>query len=145
MFGDGELSQQLQIEIRGLPIDLQSRITLSPPTENVDSILSQTDILCAPSSWEGFPNVVAESLAAGLPVIGFRDCDGVSDLIRPGVNGWLAGDSEDGIGELTVVLRESYLSYQTIIQNQEILSLSVAQFTEKSTREMWNKVFDHYK
>lgn len=50
--------------------------------------------LCVPSRHDGWGLVVAEGLAAGLPVISTDRTGSARDLIRPGGNGWIvkAGD-----------------------------------------------------
>ena len=46
-----------------------SRIELMGWTDNIASVLHETDILIVPSRWEGFGLVVVEALSAGIPVI----------------------------------------------------------------------------
>lgn len=50
------------------------------------------------SHYEGLPNVLIESIASGTPVISFNCASGPSDIIQPGVNGYLV--PQDDIDEL---------------------------------------------
>ena len=52
------------------------------------SLISSADLLINFSESENFPNVIAESLACGTPVIG-RNVGGIPELIRDGETGYL--------------------------------------------------------
>lgn len=56
-----------------------------------------------PSKNEGFPLALTEAMAAGIPVIGFKDCAGVNDIIVDGLNGYLIPRS---VEELTKTLKK---------------------------------------
>ncbi|MDP0489565.1 MAG: glycosyltransferase [Verrucomicrobiota bacterium JB023] len=56
---------------------------------------SAADLLVHPAPVDNLPNVVLESFACGTPVAAF-DIGGLSDMVRPGETGWLAGMPESG-------------------------------------------------
>ena len=47
------------------------------------------DILILTSLWEGLPRIFPEAMAAGLPIVATK-VDGAREVIRDGVNGYLA-------------------------------------------------------
>jgi glycosyltransferase involved in cell wall biosynthesis len=80
-------------------LKLETRVRFIPPTSDVSSLYQNADLLVIPSLWEGFPNVLAEAMAHGLPCIGFS-VDGVKQLIQHDVTGWLVtGDDERALAK----------------------------------------------
>jgi glycosyltransferase involved in cell wall biosynthesis len=51
--------------------------------------LCAADILVHPAPVDNLPNVVLEAMACGVPTVAFP-VGGLSDLVRPGISGWLA-------------------------------------------------------
>lgn len=82
---------------------LSDKIHINGKTEHVEDVYAEADIFCLPSRGEGFPLALSESMAAGLPAVGFSDCTGVSDLINNGKSGFLVSRAVD---ELAGALRE---------------------------------------
>jgi glycosyltransferase involved in cell wall biosynthesis len=85
--------------------DGDARISFAGPyaAGDLSRVLADTDLLIVPSTWyENTPFVILEAFAAGVPVAA-SDLGGMSELIRPGHNGFLfrAGDAE----ALAAVLR----------------------------------------
>ena len=133
MFASANLSRErkggdlLVKALRSLPPSLKSQIVLLLLGEQGDDLAnsldvqtvslgyvgghrmkalaySAADILVFPTRGEGLPNVLLESMACGCPMAAI-DAGGVSDLVRPGITGYLAPaedwqDLRDGIVRL---------------------------------------------
>ena len=93
--------------------------------------------MIAPSLWEGFPNSVAEALAASLPVGGFSDCEGVRDLITPGGNGWLIDRSDPIISQIEL-LEQIYLSRDELGLYSAEAKISMATYQGEEPNEQWD-------
>ena len=72
-------------------LGVSSRVEFAGEQSDVQSFYDRAKIFAFTSSSEGFPNVVAEALASGLPVISYDCVAGPSDLITSGENGFLVG------------------------------------------------------
>jgi glycosyltransferase involved in cell wall biosynthesis len=115
---------------------------VSEPTEHPGDFLKTADVLCIPSIWEGFPNVLAEALSSGVPALGFSNCDGVSDLIQNGVNGWkLEGDGN--IAPLVQLLETSYESLLTNKISAKICRESVSPYQKDRVSKQWEDLLKH--
>ena len=66
-----------------------------PPQQDIRPVYQSADALCLPSLYEGFPNVVGEALACGLPVLCSRVCDNPL-LVSEGVEGLLFDPKQPG-------------------------------------------------
>ena len=106
------------------------------PHPDISLVLIETNLLCIFSLWEGFPNILAEALAIGIPGIGFRECDGVNELIIDGVNGVLVDDK--GSDESIAI---GLLRCETLILGGDLTSnacrSSIAQYSESIVLEKW--------
>ncbi|GDX31730.1 hypothetical protein LBMAG15_06640 [Actinomycetes bacterium] len=82
------------------------RIAFRPPVADPDRVLLGSDVLAMPSLTEGFPLVLAEAMACGLPVVAADCSPGVRVLVHDGVNGLLAarGDARDFAAKLTLAM-----------------------------------------
>lgn len=68
----------------------EKRIHFHGLCDDIASVYSSAQIYCLPSSFEGFPNTVLEAMSAGLPIIGFKSCRSVANIIAGGNIGLLA-------------------------------------------------------
>ena len=88
LYGHGALEQAIRAQIANSPH--KTRIFLQGLCTDTARAYANADIFCLPSTFEGFPNVILEAMNAGLPVVGFRDCEGVRGVVREGETGCLA-------------------------------------------------------
>lgn len=86
--GEGEDRENIERQIK--KFNLEDKIELLGAVKNVSDLYINAHVLCIPSRWEGFPNVLGEAFAHGLPAVGYEGCGGVRDLIEHGKNGLLA-------------------------------------------------------
>lgn len=85
--GEGEDEQSLAayIACKGMT----DRVRLLGRNEEVLTLMCASDVFVMSSAWEGFPYVVVEALACGLPIVA-TDVGGVSDGVIDGMTGYLA-------------------------------------------------------
>jgi len=89
--GDGPLKNDILKEISLL--NLSHRVQLLGVVPDINTLISQHHLMVLPSKTEGFPNVVLEALAVGMPVVAFR-VSGIQTILNPGFNGFIV-DPED--------------------------------------------------
>lgn len=79
--GDGPLRSDLESKV--VAAGLENEVRILGWQDDAIGIIKAANALVLTSRWEGLPNVVLESLAAGIPVIA-ADVDGVRDLVAAG-------------------------------------------------------------
>ena len=77
----------------------EDKIILAGKQKNIEDYYLKSKIFAFTSSSEGFPNVVAEAMSAGLPVVAYNGVAGSKDLVIDGRNGFLVPLFDDEIFE----------------------------------------------
>jgi glycosyltransferase involved in cell wall biosynthesis len=131
--GDGPDLSRLQTLVKDFSVD----VTFLSPTQDLSSQFLQSHIFVLPSRWEGFPNVVAESLSHGLPVVGFEKCSGVPELISTGVNGWVS-EGEMSAENLSVAIASALATDF----DRKVVSETVAQYTFENFVGCWENALN---
>jgi UDP-D-galactose:(glucosyl)LPS alpha-1,6-D-galactosyltransferase len=92
--GDGPDGEALRAE--GERLGLSDRVAWIGWQADPWAAAGPTTVLVLPSDFEGFPMVLLEALARGMPVVATDSLAGPRDIVRPGENGWLTpvGDLE---------------------------------------------------
>jgi glycosyltransferase involved in cell wall biosynthesis len=103
IFGQGEWKEMLQrvIDERRL----QDYVKLNGPTKDIGKEYAESSMLVMSSHYEGFPMVMIEAMACGLPAVCFDFKCGPRDIIMPGENGLIVPDGDiEGLAEAIVRL-----------------------------------------
>lgn len=88
LVGDGHLKNSLSVLTEEFGIS--SRVIFCGQTSNIKDYYLKAHCTVLSSLYEGFPNVLVESIACGTPVVSFDCPNGPSEIIIDGVNGYLA-------------------------------------------------------
>ena len=89
--GEGPLKEAIHQEIQYL--HLTERVQLVGLVSEISDLIASHDLMVLPSITEGFPNVVLESLATGIPVVAF-DVSGVKAILRNDFNGYIIDQND---------------------------------------------------
>lgn len=88
IIGDGPLRKQIE---KMVPVEIIERVRFLGFQNNPYYYMSHANVFVLTSDYEGFPNVLIEALACGLPAV-TTDCKtGPKEIIENGVDGWVVG------------------------------------------------------
>lgn len=92
IFGQGEWKDMLKARIK--EYDLQRSLHLNEPTKEIAKEYAASSMLVMSSNYEGFPMVMIEAMACGLPVVTFDFKCGPRDIIKDEENGLIVPDGD---------------------------------------------------
>ena len=133
IFGDGEELNSIEKQVKDLLPNVQLKGVVSH--ESLAQHLSGIDLHILPSRTEGFPKVILETGAAGVPSILYGDY-GAKEWITPGLNGWIVKNVNDII-EVVATLVQHPAQLRAVSLEAEKLTAS---FDWKVRIKTWEKV-----
>ncbi|MEJ7803405.1 MAG: glycosyltransferase [Candidatus Limnocylindria bacterium] len=138
IFGQGEMSEQLQALIREL--ELEGVVTIKGPTGSLLDEMLASSLHVSASSFESFGLTMAEAMTVGLPVLAQHRTAGAAYLLGEG-RGFIAesGTEESLAARMDELLREIELRDPAgmIQQNVSAASHFVGQFSTESVIRSW--------
>lgn len=103
--GSGSLQQAIERQVEEL--NLGAAVRFWGQRKDIPDLLAQADVLISSSIWEGFPTVVLEAMAAGVPVVA-TDVSGSRELVQNGQTGFLVAKEDDlGLAEAVLHMIEA--------------------------------------
>ena len=118
---------------------LEDRFVMCGATDNVNAELLRSSIFAFPSRFEGFGLALAEAMAAGLPVIGLKNCPAINDHIREGVDGYLVDSSAEALAE---ALERLMLDRDLRARLGSNAKARVAEYSEEAVWGAWCRLID---
>ncbi len=115
--------------------DVLDSVSFLAPLPDLREIWKQSSVFLLTSRYEGFPNVLAEAMAHGVPPVAFDCPTGPSDLIRHGENGFLieVGNFHAAANFVIQLLRYPELRYFVGERAKEV----TATFSEEIIAVKW--------
>ena len=139
IFGRGEWKEMLQgmIDER----ELNGSAFINKPTKNIGKEYAESAMLVMSSNYEGFPMVMIEAMACGLPVVAFDFKCGPKDIISDGENGLIIRNGD------IKALAEGMMRLMEDTENRKRMSLNarkiVDTYSEKAVMYKWIGLFNN--
>lgn len=113
----------LEAELKALSVSLglSDKVIFMGSIPNPYGLLVEADCMLLGSHYEGFPNVVIEANACGIPVLAFRAPGGLAEILQDGVNGWMVETPE----EIVALLRRRAFA---TLDKTEIIRMTRARY-----------------
>jgi glycosyltransferase involved in cell wall biosynthesis len=89
----GEGSQRKNLVKKLLMLNIQDKVRLIGPLQNLTDFLRSLHVFVLPSLWEGFPNVLMEAMLMKIPILA-TSVGGVNELVIPGRTGYLVAPAD---------------------------------------------------
>lgn len=138
IYGAGDLYTNLKAQI--MSMDLTENVYAPGAVRNASELLAQSSIFALTSRYEGFPLVIPEASAAGVPTVSYKCPCGPSDIITDGVDGYLveAGDEATMADRICRLIEDESLRKQM----GEAALKSCERFTPQKVAGMWMNLFN---
>lgn len=137
IFGQGEWKDMLQQMI--YEEGLHANAHINPPTKDIASEYVRSSLLVMSSHYEGFPMVMIEAMACGLPVVSFDYKCGPRDIIRHGENGLLVKDGDiRGLAEAMMMVMGDD-AYRKRLSGAALNVVST--YSEEAVMGQWTRLF----
>jgi GalNAc-alpha-(1->4)-GalNAc-alpha-(1->3)-diNAcBac-PP-undecaprenol alpha-1,4-N-acetyl-D-galactosaminyltransferase len=136
--GDGP--ERGRLEALADKLGITTRVRLDPFLKEPEAAFKSAGLFALSSRYEGFPNVLLEAMASGLPVISFDCPNGPKEIIRDGLDGVLVPANN------VEVLAEGMDRLMGAEDERKRLAASAIQVAERfsltKVATMWQEVLD---
>lgn len=138
LIGEGPIKEDIKKSINNK--SLQNNIIIKDPTNKIEEEYLNSSIYVMTSRYEGFPMVLLEAKAFGLPIVSFNCPTGPSEILK---------DNEDGfiipMGENDLFLEKLEFLVENINLRKGMgkkASENIKDFYPESIMQKWEKILD---
>lgn len=137
IFGQGEWKDMLNSMINDYGI--AGTASINAPTKQIGDEYAKSSMLVMSSNYEGFPMVMIEAMACGLPVVSFDFKCGPKDIIDDGKNGIIVHDGDiEGLANAMMKLMDNQILRKTMSENAKKV---VDTYSEENVMKQWLDLF----
>ena len=137
IFGQGEWKDMLNQMIH--EGDIADTASIHNPTKEIGNEYAKSSMLVMSSNYEGFPMVMIEAMACGLPVVSYDFKCGPKDIIDEGSNGLLVREGDiDGLASAMMKLMSDEQLRQRMSENAKKV---VETYSEENVMRQWLDLF----
>ena len=134
IFGQGEWEEKLNQQIDTLGIGESAAV--NKPTDKIFDEYAASDFLVMTSHYEGFPMVMIEAMACGVPTVCFDFLCGPRDIIANGINGIIV--PEGNLQALSTAMQQLMEHPEQLARMSEQAKRISEEFSQEVIMRRWN-------
>ena len=136
IYGKGIFEEKLKVQISQL--GLEGRVKLQQPVSNIVDEYCNSQFLILSSDYEGFPLVLLEAMACGLPIVSVNCPYGPAEIIKNGENGLLSEINIDNLAEKIewMIVHESERIKMGIVAHKAVMC-----YDKRNIMPLWENAY----
>lgn len=139
--GDGQDKDRLEAHVNKLSLCEHVTFIGTVQNDKIPDYLAAANVLVLPSLSEGFPVVLLEAMASGVPMVTTR-VTGIPEIVEDGINGLIVEpkNSKQIAEKVLLLLQDNELDKEIIKNNKETIKKYDLNFTVKQLEKIYQNM-----